>query len=360
MARKFLTGINMNNYPITGLPAPTGAGQAAEYSWVLNQIASSSTAAADSQNLLINGAFNVDQRSSGATKTVVAGAALVYNIDRWWSACTGANVTAQQVAGTSPNAFNYSFTGASGVTGIKLGQRIEAINSQHIAGSTVSLSVDLANTLLTTVTWTAYYANTKDTFGSLASPTKTQIATGTFTVNGTLSRYSTTITIPAAATTGIEIVLSVGAQTSGNWIVGRVQLESSLVPTKFQFRHITRELILCQRYFCSLNPNIAAVGTTSFVIIPLRYPVTMRATPTLTIPFVDANYTATGSPTGTQWCVQQLSVKVVTKAGTIIFMPVASSTDSGAITFINATFNVAGNWISSGSSVSNITLSAEL
>jgi hypothetical protein len=39
MARSFLTGINMNSNSITGLPQPTAAGQAAEYQWVLNEIA---------------------------------------------------------------------------------------------------------------------------------------------------------------------------------------------------------------------------------------------------------------------------------------------------------------------------------
>jgi len=118
-----------------------------------------------------------------------------------------------------------------------------------MAGSTATLSLDISNSLLTTVTWTAYYANTADTFGTLASPTRTQIATGTFTVTSTLTRYSTQISIPAAATTGIEIVFTVGAQTSGTWVIGNVQLEESSIATSFDYRSYPTELAMCLRYF---------------------------------------------------------------------------------------------------------------
>lgn len=201
------------------------------------------------RNILINGAMAIDQRNSGASQTITAGSALAYTVDRWYAYCTGANATGQRVAGTAPNAFNYRFTGASSITKIGFAQRIEASNCQHLAGKTATLSVDLANSLLTTITWTAWYANTTDTFGTLASPTRTQIATGTFTVNSTLTRYATSIAIPAGATTGIEIEFSVGAQTSGTWTIGRVQLEDMPEQTTFEYRSTQHELLLCQRYY---------------------------------------------------------------------------------------------------------------
>lgn len=201
------------------------------------------------RNILINGAMAIDQRNAGASQTITAGSALAYTIDRWYAYCTGANATGQRVAGTAPNQFNYRFTGASSITKIGFAQRIEASNSQHLAGKTATLSVDLANSLLTTITWTAWYANTTDTFGTLASPTRTQIATGTFTVNSTLTRYATSIAIPAGATTGIEIELSVGSQTSGTWTIGRAQLEDTPEQTTFEYRSIQQELNLCERYF---------------------------------------------------------------------------------------------------------------
>ena len=212
------------------------------------------------KNKIINGAMAVDQRNAGASQTFTAGAALAYAVDRWYGYCTGANVTGQRVAGTGADQYRYRFTGASSVTAIGFAQRIEQLNSYDLNTTTATLSVDLANSLLTSVTWTAFYANTADTFGTLASPTRTQIATGTFTVTSTVTRYSASISIPAAATTGIEIVFTVGAQTSGTWTIGDVQLEAGSSATAFERRSYGQELALCQRYYRRYN-NSGALYT---------------------------------------------------------------------------------------------------
>jgi len=241
-------------------------------------------------NRLINGGMAIDQRNAGNAQTITAGAALAYAVDRWYAYCTGANVTGQQVQGATAGRFRYQFTGGAGVTAIGFGQRIEQLNSADLAGTTATLSVDLANSLLTTVTWTAYYATTADTFGTLASPTKTQIATGTFTVNSTVTRYSTQIAIPIEAVTGIEIVLSVGAQTSGTWTIGDVQLESGAAATPYQPRLITGELALCQRYYYKTvdaqNYHSSAIGGVEgagIAAVAMWHPVDMRVVPTVTL-----------------------------------------------------------------------------
>ena len=213
----------------------------------------SSTNSFSMKNRFINGGMGIDQRNAGASQTITAAAVLAYTVDRWYAYCTGANVTGQRVSNTgttaSPSQYAYQFTGAASVTAIGFAQRIEAVNCYDLAGTTATLSVNISNSLLTTVTWTAYYATSADTFGTLASPTRTQISTGTFTVTSTLTRYSTNISIPSAATTGIEIVFTVGAQTSGTWIIGNVQLEAGAAATVFERRHIAQELPLCQRYY---------------------------------------------------------------------------------------------------------------
>ena len=233
------------------------------------------------RNRIINGNIAVDQRNAGATQTFTAAAALAYSVDRWYGYCTGANVTGARVTGATANQYRYRFTGAASVTAIGFGQRIEALNSADLAGTTATLSVVLANTLLTTVTWTAYYANTADTFGSLASPTVTSIATGTFTVTSTATQYSVNITVPAAATTGIQILFTVGAQISGTWTIGDVQLEPGTIATPFERQLYNAQLAQCQRYYEGVG---AYVSTTAWTAIINGVPpkVSKRAAPTVT------------------------------------------------------------------------------
>ena len=246
------------------------------------------------KNRIINGAMAIDQRNAGASQTFTAAAALAYSVDRWYGYCTGANVTGQQVAGsTTPTntQFRYRFTGAASVTAVGFGQRIEQKNSYDLAGSTCTLSADLAiSATLTTVTWTAYYATTTaDTFGSLASPTVTQIATGTFTVTSTVTNFSANISVPAAATTGIQILFTVGALTTGlTWTIGNVQLEKGSTATSFDYRPYGTELALCQRYYYqmsgSTNQDIligSAADQTTWIRYCFPLPVIMRGTPSL-------------------------------------------------------------------------------
>lgn len=220
------------------------------------------------RNRIINGAMAVDQRNSGASQTITAGAALAYTADRFYAYCTGANVTGARVSNTTNNPANntsqyvYQFAGAASVTSIGFGTRIETINCWDLAGTTATLSVNLANGLLTTVTWTASYANSADSFGTLASPTVTQFATGTFTVTSGLSRYSASIPIPIAAVTGIQIVFTVGAQTSQTWQINNVQLEPGTVATPFERRQYGQELLLCQRYY-QMSYDIGTVPGTA-------------------------------------------------------------------------------------------------
>lgn len=251
------------------------------------------------RNRIINGSMATDQRNYGAAQTITAGAALAYTVDRFYAYSTGANVTGQQVAGTSPNAYLYRFTGAASVTKIGFAQRIESINCQDLAGNTATLSVDLSNSLLTTVTWSAWYANTANTFGTLASPTRTLISTGTFTVSSTLTRYNTNITVPSAATMGIEIEFSVAAQTSGTWDIGNCQLELGSTATTFEQRSYGLGFLLCQRYYQTIYVGWEGQGGassstgTGYTFCP-----SMFATPTVANISDDRNINTTaGIPT---------------------------------------------------------------
>lgn len=241
------------------------------------------------RNRLINGNMYIAQRATSATVTAGTGVPTASTgypcVDRWFVYSTGANVTAAQVAGTGSNRSVLRITGAASVTAVGVGQRIEQLNSYDMAGQTATLSVELANSLLTTVTWTASYATTADTFGTIGTPTKTQIATGTFTVTSTLTRYTTNIIIPAAATTGIEILFTVGAQTSGTWDVDNVQLEVGSVATPYERQIYSNQLSECQRYYAmSLgNGNAGIWDNTTTIWWGCRHPVQMRTAPTATL-----------------------------------------------------------------------------
>jgi hypothetical protein len=247
------------------------------------------------RNRLINGNMYVAQRGTSATVTAgttVPTASTGYPcVDRWFVYSTGANVTAAQVAGASNNKNLLQVTGAASVTAVGIGQRIEQLNSYDLAGQTCTLSVNMANSVLTTVTWTASYATTADTFGTIGTPTKTQIATGTFTVTSTLTQYTVNIAIPAAATTGIEILFTVGAQTSGTWSVGNAQLEVGSVATPFERRQYGQELALCQRYFQISSQGYPTGNTTGSYsgvaggpnyMSGFNFPTVMRTGPTIT------------------------------------------------------------------------------
>jgi hypothetical protein len=279
---------------------------------VFNDASTQNTAATGFgfKNRIINGAMQIAQRATSATITAGSTIAAGYStVDRFYVYCTGANVTAAQVAGSGATKNRLQITGAASVTAVGIGQRIEQLNSYDMAGSTATLSVDISNSLLTTVTWTAYYANTADTFGTLASPTRTQIATGTFTVSSTLTRYNTQISIPAAATTGIEVVFTVGAQTSGTWVIGDVMLEKSSTATSFDYRPYGTELALCQRYYFKVTATSDILADSGYATSATgfrgvtRFPVTMRTAPSaLEQTGTAGNYRVLGSGASTTAC----------------------------------------------------------
>jgi hypothetical protein len=252
------------------------------------------------KNRFINGNMVIAQRGSSAN--VTAGNAVPTSstgypcVDRWFVYSAGANVAVAQVAGSGNNQNNLQITGAANVTAIGVGQRIENNNSYDLAGQTVTLSVGMSNSLLSNVTWTASYANTSNTFGTIGTPTKVQISTGTFTVNSTFSQYSTQIAVPANATTGVEVILSVGAQTSGTLVIGNAQLELGNAASSFEVVDYGTELLMCQRYYQTITYSgfVAPGGTISASQVRgprIPFLQTMRANPTITLP-------ATGSGSG--------------------------------------------------------------
>lgn len=239
----------------------------------------------DFDSPIINGGMAIDQRNNGAAQTIIAGSAvLAFCVDRWFATCLGANVTGQRVAGSGKSKYRYRFTGAASVSNIYFGQRISANNSYHLNDSQVRLSVDLANSLLTTVAWALYYSNTSDAFGTIAAPTKTLIANGTFTVSATVARHHTLVTLPAGATTGLEVLFSVGAQISGTWTIGDAKLAP--VASDSAFKHTPDEIEMDRCLPCYERGNAYYEGYASAASQPvggaIRFRKEKRVLPTMT------------------------------------------------------------------------------
>jgi len=194
------------------------------------------------RNRIINGAMQIDQRNAGTAQTVTTSSA--YTLDRWIVLPLGASVTSQRVAGPSGYQHTAQITGAAGVTAISFGQKIESANTADLVNQNVTLSATISNSLLTTVTWSAFYANAVDNFS-----TTTLIASGSFTVTSTATQYSATFNAGANAANGIVVYFNVGAQISGTLKITGVQLELGSVLSTFERLSIGETMLLCQRYY---------------------------------------------------------------------------------------------------------------
>lgn len=233
------------------------------------------------KNLLINGEFEIDQRNSGASQTFTAGAAVAYAVDRWYVACTGANITGQQVAGTSPNSKGYKFTGAASNATILFGQRIEAYRCAHIVSQQVAVQLQAKSSSITSLTWTAYYATATDNFTS-----KTQIASGTLTIGAALASYQFTFNAGANAANGIAVEFSCGALLASQTLqFEAIQAELGATPSDFERIPLPLRLDFCCRYY------EVGIGTIATAYIPspgwnmansVQFKQLKRATPTCT------------------------------------------------------------------------------
>jgi hypothetical protein len=303
------------------------------------------------RNRIINGDMRIDQRNAGASLTQTA--STLYSVDRWAIYGTQASkFTAQQNAGsvTPPAGFtNYlgiSSSSSYSVTSndtFQLYQTIEGYNIVDLAwGSADAKSATLSFWVRSSLT---------GTFGGSIATTKSTVWVFPFSYTITTANVWTyiTVSIPApTTTTGANTDNSAGAYvrfglgstgtnvgaagawtSSGNYVqptgtvsvvgtsgatfyITGVQLESGSYATPFERRLFNMELLMCQRYYQTSYNVGTAPGTQTFdgeflmqsfpngnLYLPVRYPVVMRSTPTLTF---YPGYSAGASPTaGNFW-----------------------------------------------------------
>jgi hypothetical protein len=279
------------------------------------------------RNRLINGAMVLDQRNAGASVTpTVSG---YYSCDRFQTALTQASkFSVQQNAGsvTPPVGFvNYlgvtslSAYTASSVDVFAIFQQIEGFN-------TADLNWGTANAAAVTLSFWVRSSLTGTFGGSLVNGGQNRSYPFIYTVSSanTWEQKSITIAGDTSGTwltnngTGISIRLGIGvgstlSGTAGAWaasnfwsatgatsVVGTngatfyitgVQFEVGTQATSFEYRQYQQELALCQRYFVK---DLQDSSTATFLIgavasstlgnrCGMRFPVTMRTTPTATV-----------------------------------------------------------------------------
>lgn len=238
------------------------------------------------RNLLKNPNFAVIQGTASGTlanSLALPTASLGYLGETEWGIAASGGTPAYAFSAVNERV---TFTGAASTTAIYLLQRLESLDTNRIKGKTVTFSCEISNSLLTSVIWEVFRpTTTNDVHGTIDTPTQTLIASGTFTVNSTLTRYSATFALPDLASRGLEVRLRVGAQTSGTWVVSRLQLEEGSTATDFNCGDYPSELLRCMRYAQIAVNGLQGSAPGTAMIIEKTFRISMFSTPIMVVTF---------------------------------------------------------------------------
>jgi len=213
------------------------------------------------RNWLINGGFDVWQRSTDVTANTVSGTYYAA-ADRWQTWLGSAtNVRYQRVTGTN-NTYAYRIQRASGstvATNTQITQGIEQANAVKLAGKTVTLSfygkagANFSSSSLSARIYTSTSGNI-----NLINTGGTIQGTNTVSLTTTSTRYTVTATIPSNALfVGVNFIVNwTGTAGANDWFeLENVQLEAGSVATPFEFEPFETTLRKCQRYFYKSYPQ---------------------------------------------------------------------------------------------------------
>jgi hypothetical protein len=290
---------------------------------------------ARNRNLIINGGMAIDQRNNGGT---ITSPNVGIACDRWQCATYVTGTTIQRST-TAPPGFTHSYLMTNG-TAIQpfastyyhqIWQIIEGLNIPQLAWGTSSAKpISVSFWVRASITGLYSFGISNGTNPSNSNHTRTFCQT--FTINSVNTWEYKTFVIPGCIdgtwntdnTHGMTISFNLGSgtvfdtTTPGTWITQSaaaaknatastiefnnvtgatfyltgVQIEEGKVATPFESRSYQQELALCQRYYYDsdyanalygYNGNPIATATTIAVGSGV-FPVTMRATPTVTLP----------------------------------------------------------------------------
>ena len=308
------------------------------------------------KNRLMNGTMAIDQRNAGAAFNVPNSSGYG-SCDRWASIAGAGSVWTMQRVATGnldfPFALRVKRTAASTSTSAMYwGQIIETNNCQDLAGQTVTFSFYAtaganfsgSGSILLTELWTG--TGTDQGWTSLGSATwtgQTALIGNSTVITSTRTKYSFTVTLGASVS---EIAIrwyysGVGTAGAADHVdITGVQLEKGTVASSFDYRPHTTELQLCQRYYYRTTslPLGYIINVADLYAGLVKFPVTMRTTPTL-------------DSTGNSWAVTGGS------AGTV---GLRSGTGWGPNSDQAVTYNASSNWSAGNAAALTAGFSAEL
>jgi hypothetical protein len=245
------------------------------------------------RNRIVNGRMRFDLVSQGTAQTITAGQPPRFGTEMFYAQSTGANITAQRIAGSGYE-FATRLTGAASVTTTAWGTRIEGQNCTDWVGQQIAVQVPISSSSLTTITWTAYYANAVDDWTS-----RTLIATGSLTLSTSVATKYFVFNAGANAANGIGIEFTTGPLLGTQTLTfqGAFQAEKG-TPTPYEEIDVGEDQARVFRYVyttydraapATLNASanrrlsLAATSTSPGVCFQISLPVRMRGTPTVTI-----------------------------------------------------------------------------
>jgi hypothetical protein len=200
-----------------------------------------------SPNYVINGAFDIWQRGTGAT----VNSGIYSNADRWISGSNSTAITRDTdvPAGISQYSLKIVATSANSIF-----QRIEASNATQLVGKTVTFSFYYKRTAGTgNCDVRFYYPSATDNFATVTQIGSTVVVSSS--PSSSWTRYSVTAVMPSNISNGLQVLINNDGNTT-SYIAG-VQLEEGTTATAFRrnANSLAGELAACQRYYQSWGSN---------------------------------------------------------------------------------------------------------
>lgn len=279
------------------------------------------------RNRIINGDMRIDQRNAGAGITPTASA---YSVDRWQLQVTQASkVTIGQSGGVNAGGMVNSLRALTAATVTSPAASDFFLIRQAVEGFNIAdFNWGTGSAVAVTLSFWVQSSLTGTFAGSLSNNANNRSYPFTYTISAANTWERKTVTIPGDTTgtwladnsTGVNVwfTLCTGSNyvgTANSWnaslelnasgtvnVLGTsgatfyitgVQLEAGTVATPFERRQYGQELALCQRYYQAGLARLRGTQASGVLESTMLFPVTMRATPTMTGTDISALSSAT-------------------------------------------------------------------